>query len=136
MKKKRIRKDDDGDEDNEVPMKKKKKQSPGRPKRVDKIENNTIEKYFVQTFGATLLKKCSAERDGVRKGASPNQAACPLPVPQVNAGADNSDEDLFESESEAQAEKPVSCPRSKSPKKIPKQAGKGIAKQIKVYAEQ
>ena len=42
MKKKRMRKDDDY----ELPVKKKKKRGPGRPKRVEKIEKNTIVKYL------------------------------------------------------------------------------------------
>ena len=109
-------------------MKKKKKQSPGRPKRVEKIEKNTIEKYLVGPYGARLLCKCSDKGDGERKGAGPSQASYPNP----EKGAGKSDDKYFESESEAEAETPVSHSRSKAPKKIPKQAGKGIYKKIKV----
>ena len=78
LEKKRMRKDDDY----ELPVKKKKKRGPGRPKRVEKIEKNTIDKYLVAPFGARLLRKCSDEGDGERKGAGPNQASCPTPVPR------------------------------------------------------
>ena len=83
MEKKRTRKDDDGDEDYELPVKKKKKQDPGRPKRVEKIEKNTIDKHLVASFGDRLLRKCSDEGDGERKGAGPNQASCPTPAPRI-----------------------------------------------------
>ena len=112
LEKKRMRKDDDY----ELPVKKKKKRGPGRPKRVEKIEKNTINKYLVAPFGARLLRKCSDEGDGERKGAGPNQAS--YPNPEERAG--KSDDDYFESESEAEAETPVSHSRSKAPKKIPK----------------
>ena len=76
LEKKRMRKDDDY----ELPGKK--KRGPGRHKRVEKIEKNTIVKYFVAPFGARLLRKCSDEGDGERKGAGSNQASCPNPVPR------------------------------------------------------
>ena len=70
---------------------KKKKHSPGRPKRVeriDAIENHTISEYF-KPHGTRLLNKDSAEGDGGRKGAGTNQASCPSPLPQVEAESDN-----------------------------------------------
>ena len=124
MEKKRMRKGDDY----ELPVEKKKKLGPGRPKRLEKIEKNIIKKYLLGPYGARLLSKCSDKGDGERKGAGPNQASYPNP----EEGAGKSDDDYFESESEAEAETPVSHSRSKAPKKIPKQAGKGIDKKIKV----
>ena len=77
MKKKRMRKDDD--EDNELPRKKKK--STGKPRKVDMIEKNTIQKHLIKPYGTTVLKKCSAEENGSRNGAGTNQASCAPPRP-------------------------------------------------------
>ena len=133
MKKKMLRKDDD--EDNELSRKKKKKKkSTGKPRKVDMIEKNTIQKHLIQPHRTTVLKKCSAEENGSRNGAGTNQASCAPLDPQVEAGADNSDDDLFESESEAEVvpEKTARKTVSKVPKKIPRQAGEWKAKKIKV----
>ena len=56
----------------------------------------------------------------------------PSPDPQVEAGADNSDDDLFESEAEVVPEKTARQTVRKVPKKIPRQAGEWKAKKIKV----
>ena len=95
MKKKRMRKDDDGDnggEDNELPSKKKKKQSAGRPRKVDMIEKNTLQKHFIQPHGTTVMKKYSAEEDaysaeedGSRNGAGKTKFPS-LPRPPSGSG--------------------------------------------------